>query len=247
MGYTRMVEFADTVIVYKYSREYVYKERYQSQIQKKRAKEMRKLAVRTRSKQSIHRSRQRFFRLCHHNNYIAKTVTFATFTFAYDVTYQEATRALSEFFRRLQKKLVTEVPISYISVPERTQAGRIHFHLLIYNIPTSAVENERITRNFQRQWQRGYVDMRNASYIAEGISGYMAKYMAKGFENFKHAGFRGYTCSRNIDIPRNEGGNAISFYVDMSLSTGGYVPVNNYEYDTQYMGQCSMVVYKKSN
>jgi len=118
MGYTRVVQYGDITQIYQYSREYHYKERYISPTEKKRKKKRDLLKVKTRTKRSIYRSRLRFFRLCHHNNIYAKTISFCTLTFATNVSQQEAQRAISEFYRRINRKIETTIPISYVSVPE---------------------------------------------------------------------------------------------------------------------------------
>lgn len=246
MGYTRIVQFGDVTQVYKYEREYHYKERPpQTRIQKKRAQERRKLSLRSRSKRSIYRSRMAFFRLCHHNNVYSSTITFLTLTFAYDVQIEKAQRALSEFFRRLSKKIDTNgVSIRYISVPEFTKKGRIHYHILVYDLPPEIPQSERITRNIQRQWRHGYADARIARYTSPKIAGYMAKYMAKTFDDQRIKLWRGYTCSRNIEVPTSTGSNSLSGYMDMIVDNS-FLPTEEKMYDTQYFGRCKFSQYKK--
>jgi len=132
--------------------------------------------------------------------------------------------------------------IAYISVSEITKAGRYHFHLLVYNLPTETAERERETRNLQRLFQRGYVDAVFATYKSEGIAGYMAKYMGKSLADAKNEATRGFTCSRNIKKITSAGGNSLSGYYDLIVPTDDLRNTQTAEYNVPYLGKC---LYKK--
>jgi len=266
MGYTKIVRYGDIIEVYEYEKELkkkpadsfkahrIYSGGRDSEttslqsVKKKRKKAIRDLSlaqgVYERSKRSIRRSRVNFFRLCHHNNSRAKTIHFLTLTFAYDLTPKKATRIVHDAMARIARSRgeITR----YISVPELTKKGRIHFHLLVYDLPPETSKEERASRNFQRQFRAGYVDLRVAKYNSEGIAGYMAKYMAKALGNSKLATKRGYTCSRGIDKISIASGNTIAEYLDeIVFHSLDIAEEKKSEYDVPYLGRCRLSVIKK--
>jgi hypothetical protein len=250
MGYTKIVQFGNVTEIYDYEKNRPdYKPRYVSELTKKRQKQTRlhekSKGSYSRSKRSIKRSTDNFFRLCHHNNYLADTVHFVTLTFAYDLTYKEASRHVAHWFQRI-KKNYPAIPISYISVPEITKKGRFHFHLLVYDLPPETASVERKTRNFQRLFQRGYVDISPATYLSEGIAGYMAKYMAKALTDEKNETTRGYTCSRNIKKIFSASGNTLCGYTDMIIPTTDVVNSEKKVYDVPYLGKCVLTKITKN-
>jgi len=116
---------------------------------------------------------------------------------------------------------------------------RLHYHLLVFNLPSETSQTERTTRNIQRFFHRGYIDIRLATYTSKGIAGYMAKYMSKSFSNSKTQTRRGYNTSRNI----------IKYYetASNSLLDETYLPSHNETIDTQiikyqvpYLGTCKL-------
>jgi len=149
MGYTKIIQYGDTIETFQYSRSLSLSRRKTlTAIQKKRAAERRKLRL-TRSPFSCRRSVQNFFQLVHHNVYHAKTISFCTLTFANDYSHKQASRYVSHFFHRIKKTQI-EIPIYYISVPEFTKKGRIHYHLLIFNLPPGLVASYRDARRSGR-------------------------------------------------------------------------------------------------
>lgn len=241
MGYTRIVQFGNVTECYAYEKDRPdYKERHISELTKKRNKKKRQLAKAggfyKRKRSSVLRTTRSFYRLCHHNNTLARSIHFFTLTFAYDLTYKEASRGVREFMAKIKERF-KEVPVSYISVPELTKRGRYHFHLLVYDLPTETTRFERETRNFQRLFERGYVDILLASRVTEGIAGYMAKYMAKAFLDDRIEATRVYNCSRNIKKIRSYGSNTLSTYEEF-IPTEDIDDVENREYDVPYLGKC---------
>ena len=260
MGYRKIVQYGNVVEIYDYEKDLKKKggvdalrayrlmhpkerntKNTSPTLAKKRQDQIRiqskAKGVYTRSKRSVKRSKDNFFRLCHHNNCLAQSIHFITLTFAYDLTYKKASRYVSEFFRRVQTTF-PEISLSYISVPELTKKGRLHFHLLVYGLPPETAERERETRNFQRQFRRGYVDISLATYTSEGIAGYMAKYMAKAIADTKVETTRGYNCSRNIDRFTSAGSNNLSQYEDLIIPTEDIVDIEERQYDVPYLGTC---------
>jgi len=248
MGYIKVVQYGDTTVKYEYekNRNNNKKPQLSLKIKEKDIRHAIKKRKNPPSKIKLNRNKKRardnFFMLCHENNCKSKTIHFLTLTFIQDLTYKKANRYVSEFFKKIKQNFKT-IPISYISVPELTKKGRYHFHLLVYNLPTTQAKNERQTRNFQRQFTRGYVDLRIAEYNSEGIAGYMAKYMAKTLSDTKHEARRAYNCSRNIDKIRIYSSNTLVEYMDMIL-TGDCIQTNTYE--VPFMGKCLKTKYKNN-
>lgn len=261
-GYTRIIQYGDIIETYEYEKIIKKKgadaRKAEQLIQKlkgnngrassntldaKRKKQRRIQSKEKgnyrRSHASIIRSKKNFFRLCHHNNCLAKTIHFVTLTFSYDLTFKEANRHVKRFMERVQKS-ATEISLRYISVPELTKKGRYHYHLLVYDLPTQTAGIERETRNFQRQFQRGYVDISPATYTSEGIAGYMAKYMAKALTNEKIGSTRTYTCSRGINKVFSAGGNSLTGYLDVVIPSEYIVNREVKTYDVPYLGKCRL-------
>jgi len=259
MGYTKIVQYGNVTELYEYEKDRNTNRRREpsirvlalgfgekstastySSLKQKRQKESRRLAkqrgVYRRKKRSVLRTTQKFFRLCHHNNIIEKHIHFFTLTFSYDLSYKEASRHVRRFMERVCASS-PEIPVRYISVPELTKKNRFHFHLLVYGIPPEQTREERKTRNFQRLFERGYVDIRYATYTSKGISGYMAKYMAKAFTDERIEGTRVYNCSRNINKITSFGSNTLSAYDDF-VPTEEIDEIEKRDYDVPYLGKC---------
>jgi hypothetical protein len=241
MGYTKIVQYGNITELYEYEKSRGnIKKPHISAIQKKRKKAVLAYARKTRTYKrnygSIVRSLRSFTRLCHHNNTFASSVHFVTLTFAYDLTFKQASRYVSRFMDAI-KKNYTEISISYISVSELTENGRYHFHLLVYDLPTETTERERKTRNFQRLFERGYIDICATTYITSGIAGYMAKYMAKTLADAKDETVRGYNCSRNIRRPYYAGSNTLNTHYDLILPDASHIEKK--QYNTPYLGICT--------
>lgn len=259
MGYTKIVQYGNVTEIYEYEKELKRKRgidaakahrlqtggRYPKRnvsLKAKRTKDIRERAKKTktytRRASSVLRSQQSFFRLVHHNNIFSDSIHFVTLTFSYDLTYKTACRHVARYMERIKKNF-SEVPIRYISVPELTKKGRFHFHLLVYDLPPETASIERKTRNLQRSFERGYVDVMLATYTSRGIAGYMAKYMAKAINDPKVETTRGYNNSRNIKKIRSAGSNSFRQYADLIIPTEDLADVENRSYDVPYLGQCN--------
>jgi len=261
MGYVKIVQYGDITEVYEYQNDLRTKQGIDAlkatrlsqsgksdgskrivSVRQKRQKQLRIQLLQKgwyeRSKASIKRSRQAFLRLCHHNNCNAKSIHFLTLTFADEITVEKAQRNVKRFMERVAKVTTGAYP-RYISVPEFTKKGRIHYHLLVYDLPPETAKKERATRNFQRQFRAGYVDLRLATYNSLGIAAYMAKYMAKALGNEQYTTIRGYTCSRNIKKITTAGSNLITHYSDLIVPTQNIAIEKTMQYNVPYMGTCT--------
>ena len=248
MGYFRIVEYGDIVETFSYQRDISTKpKKTVSQYHRKRQKAIRELnksqKLYKRSQRSVKRSKDAFFRLCHHNNCNALSINFVTLTFQHDYPHKKASRYVADFFQRVQKNY-PQISIRYISVSELTKKGRWHFHLLIYDLPPETASRERETRNFQRLFQRGYIDISVALYNSSGIAGYMAKYMAKSLCDSRYESIRGYSCSRNIKKGTSLGFNSTDEYTAMSIPQN-VVQYENVVYPVPYLGDCAHLKLRK--
>jgi len=233
-------------------------------VKKKRKDKAREEAKRrgfyTRSKASIRRCRTNFFRLCHHNVVFSNSVHFVTFTFPehYEISYTTASRHVRRFMEDI-RSIKPEISIRYISVPELTKKGQYHFHVLVFDLPSEVsgspisirrynrskkrwevvgATTERFTRNLQRRFQRGFIDIVPATYTSGGIAGYMAKYMAKSLEDTRYQTTRGYNCSRNIKKVSSQGSNTLSTFNDLLIHTESLDGFEQKQYDVPYLGSC---------
>jgi len=250
MGYARVVQYGNITEIYEYEKNITnHKRKSTNALSRKRARDRKLARNYQRSDYSIKRARRNFFRLCHANVIKATSVHFLTLTFASDTDYTSALRYISRFFNLVNKNVETyhqnngerHTPVTYISVPEKTKTGRWHFHLLLFDFPPKLSELERNSRNLQRSWQRGYVDISLATYTSRGIAGYMAKYMAKtmGSADFKTR--RAYNCSRQCEKVYCAGSNSLS--ADLALFTPDKLAERKYSYDVPYLGTCTMTRY----
>jgi len=253
MGYTRIVQSGHVLEVYEYEKELHLPDYWQKHVRKIRrhlgGKKRRKTetykgrdAVRYRSPRSISRAKQSFFRLVQSNLPRTENLAFITLTTHTNIDAVVAYRYLADFWARMRKNIANE--LTYISVPEwQKKSGNIHFHCLVWGLPSEAIRSEGATRNVQRQWNRGYVDVRPAVNTSPAIAGYMAKYMGKAMEDERLRNIRAYSSSRNIHRPRTSGANALNSYLD---SIDGYVD-NNLDkttlYETKWLGRCNYKSY----
>jgi len=225
-----------------------------SAIQRKRQRERLASSTYTRSDYSIKRAKRNFFRLCHHNNLLADTISFVTLTYADDPVYSSCGRDIALFFKKLRSRYesIGHKQISYIAVPELTKKGRYHFHLLIYNLPpdittgeiTIADSESRATRNIQRLWGKGYVTADLASYTSTGIAGYMAKYMGKALGDAKFGVRRGYNSSRNIAKVESIGGNSLDRHTLTMIYNVGGIAKDLTQFEVPFLGTCEYARYQ---
>lgn len=242
MGYTKVVQAGNFIEVFNYQKNYVHKDRsgYKKQKRKKTADYRGNSKISFRSKASIQRARRAFFRIVASNLDGADAVSFVTLTLNKEYPIEVCYIFLCQFFKRLRK--IYGEKIRYIGVPEWQKNGRVHYHILVWGLQKP--ESERYNRNIQRQWGRGFVDVRIARDASIRIAGYMAKYMAKASSDERLRNIRAYTCSRNIKRPFEAGSNSLSDYL------AELIPVDNSivkvaEYDTMYMGRCYYQQFKK--
>jgi len=244
MGYTKIVQSGDLLEVYKYSKNYVFKRKRDFRRAKRRqtVDYKRGTAIHFRSVRSISRAKKSFFRLVSANLPRVEDLTFFTFTCHETLDEYIASLALKNFFLKIRKKL--DVKIDYIAVPEWQENGNIHFHAVVWGVDRKFAESERSTRNFQRCWARGFLDVRYAASPSVRIATYMAKYLVKGLADSRLVNRRAYSCSRGIVRPTAYSNNEIDDIVDLVLPDD-FALVRNILYDVPYLGECSFETYNR--
>jgi len=134
---------------------------------------------RQRRQDSISRCSRNFKRIVLSNLYRSAYPLFASLTYAENM--RDEVQAGSHFnaFTRALRDQFGET-IRYIAVKERQERGAIHFHALIWGIPTWVVRGERDSRMVAGIWGRGFADLIQTDGDPR-IASYMAKYMSKNF------------------------------------------------------------------
>lgn len=131
----------------------------------------------------------------------------------------------------------------YMSVPEFQERGAIHFHAMFWGLPDTIGKTERRTRLVAGIWGHGYVDIK----VTDGspkLAGYISKYMAKNFIDYRLYGQKAYTCSRNMKRPEVASGIS-QFGADTLLEQcGAGIPEIDKEYNTLHLGKCRKRIYK---
>jgi len=150
-----------------------------------------------RKKRNVVRARNQFRRMVRASLALGAPVL-ATLTMVSITDLTTAYKCLSKFTRNLRKSFGPD--IAWVGVPEFQKRGAVHFHCLIWGLPNDTVKNERITRDIQAFWGRGWVDI----LVSDGspkISSYMAKYMSKSMYDDRLGSKKSYTASRNALRP----------------------------------------------
>jgi hypothetical protein len=238
MGYTRIKQCGNWVELYKYEKNYVQgnKRNYSRNKRRKREVGRANSTLFARRASSIQRAKTRFFDIVKTNLSRAENPAFLTLTVAKEVDVSVAYVYLSDFWSRLTRKCGTE--IAYIGVPEWQKSGRIHFHFLVWGLSDDVIRRERNTRNIQRQWARGFCDVRSTEKVTLGLAGYLAKYMSKALTDPRLNNRRAYTCSRNIYRPTTYGSNSIDDSLERLVIPVDKPPVYERNYDTMWLGEC---------
>jgi len=126
---------------------------------------------------------------------------FLTLTFRDPVTdITIANRYFSEFFQNYNYRLFKKKDkiLQYIAVPEFQKNGRVHFHVLIFNLPF----NKRNHKIAEEVWKHGMINMKvMQARSSKNLSSYLTKYMLKNSNDLKMYNKRKYFCSLNVLKP----------------------------------------------
>ena len=125
------------------------------------------------------------------NSNIAINSKFLTLTFADHVTdLKKANYEFKKFKQRFEYYL--GVRIKYLCVPEFTKKGRIHYHVVLFNLPF--VKN----KTLQSIWSNGFIKI-NKIDNCDNVGAYVSKYITKDNEQMIEE--KSYFTSRNLEKP----------------------------------------------
>lgn len=116
------------------------------------------------------------------------TLTFAEHITAFDVANYE----YKKFRQRLEYELGFK--LKYAVVPEFTKIGRIHFHLIMFNVPF--IKNSRLSEI----WSNGFVKINEIDNV-DNVGAYVCKYMNKDSLDERLVGKKCYFTSRGLYKP----------------------------------------------
>lgn len=154
-----------------------------------------------------------------------------------------AYRHLSSFIQSLRYKYGKD--FKYVCVPEFQKRGAVHFHALVWGLPTEVLLLERETRVLAQVWGKGFLFLKETDGH-EKLSFYLSKYMAKAFIDPRLKNQKCYVSSRNILRPEIRSG---SFSASLLLT--GYdiedEPVVDRVYRTKWLGEGRYRLFKIKN
>jgi hypothetical protein len=143
---------------------------------------------------TLTRARRELKRVINSNIYMYDVESkFVTLTFAEHVTtFEVANYEFKKFRQRLEYEL--HFKLKYAVVPEFTKIGRIHFHLVMFNVPF--IRNSKL-RNI---WSNGFVKINKIENV-DNVGAYVCKYMTKDNVDERLKGKKCYFTSRGLYKP----------------------------------------------
>lgn len=118
---------------------------------------------------------------------------FLTLTFAEHITrVREANYEFKKFRQRLEYEL--GIKLKYVAVVEFQKSGRIHYHVVIFNMPY--IDANRLATI----WQNGFIKI-NAIDHVDNLGAYVTKYMTKDNDDPRLKGEKSYFASRGLHKP----------------------------------------------
>jgi len=161
----------------------------------------------------------------------------ASFTFRENLERFERARAV---FKAFVGRTSLQFPdFRFISVVEFQRRGAIHYHALLWGLPSDAVGTERRTRMVAGLWGAGFVDLQDTDGSPK-LAGYLAKYFSKGLMDERLFGKKLYTTSRDIVKVKVDKDAVLSDYPELSTAT----VLQKKEYDTHWVGKVDYKQYE---
>lgn len=161
---------------------------------------------------------------------------FVTLTFAEHITdLQSANIEFKKFIKRLNYKMfgTKKSNLKYTCVPEFTKKGRVHYHVIFYNLPYIKADK------LAEIWGQGFIKI-NKIDNCDNVGAYVSKYMTKDNEHIK--GKKSYFNSRNLIKPTE------IIEKEMIESFRGFLSFENITYsatfENDYLG---MITYNQYN
>lgn len=163
---------------------------------------------------------------------------FLTLTFREDIKdLRQANDEFRKFIKRLNYKLFKTKSgnIRYTAVPEFTKKGRVHYHVILYNLP---YVNSRV---FEQVWRNGFIKINKINNV-DNVGAYIAKYMSKAYNDKRMIGQKCYFNSRGLFKPLEITDKEKAETIIQSL------PSDKIVFETRFENQyCGGVLYKQYN
>lgn len=123
------------------------------------------------------------------------TSKFLTLTFSDHVTeIPEANHQLKLFIKRLNWDIFSSRKgnVKYIAVPEFTKKGRIHYHIILFNVPYVK------STLLEKIWSNGFIKINKITHV-DNLGAYVCKYMTKDVQGLQ--GYKSYLPSQGLFKP----------------------------------------------
>lgn len=233
MGHVKIIQSGYDLEVYEYEKD-LNPRRSQSRTRTDRKRDKSKRYFRI---DNVRRKIKSFTRLVKANITGDTIPSLFTLTMLEDLGIKRAYSAFSIFTKRLRGYYGKD--FRYIAVPEFQNRGAVHFHAIVWGIPQEHIKNERHSRLFQNNWQRGYLDCISTDGSPK-LASYLSKYMFKSMRDTRLLGEKAYSTSRNVLRPLSLS-YASAFYLSKelwgyNLSTDEGV-VKARDFETQWLGK----------
>lgn len=118
---------------------------------------------------------------------------FLTLTFAEHIT---DIRGANYEFKKFRQRLEYEIKkkLEYVAVVEFQKSGRIHYHVVIFNMPYIDVNH------LAGIWRNGFIKINVIDHV-DNLGAYVTKYMTKGNDDSRLRGEKSYFASRGLYKP----------------------------------------------
>lgn len=197
-------------------------------------------SIRTRSSK---RAAKNLVRIVNANaNQYGKNLTskFLTLTFAEDVRDLEvANKEFTGFVRRLNYHFYKERvnKLKYTAVWELTEKGRIHYHVIFYNLPFVKIDK------IVKIWKNGIAHIKAIEEVSN-VGQYVAKYMSKPDERYLQEQYKGkkrYFSSNGLKKPLEVTEPDLVMDAIIAIFAQDEDPTYEYEFDSEDLG---LITYK---
>lgn len=169
------------------------------------------------------------------------TTKFLTLTFREHITnLKEANYEFTKFMKRLNYQIFESKKsnIKYTVVPEFTKIGRIHYHVVLYNLPYLK------SNALADVWGNGFIKINKIDEV-DNVGAYVTKYMTKDADDERLEGEKCYFNSRGLLQPTEIKDKKI---VD---KLAGSIPLKYLKYtntfDNDYTGKITYSQFNLSN
>lgn len=164
-----------------------------------------------------------------------KKAKFVTLTFAEHVTDLDvANKYFTAFIRRFNAYITgnSKKVIKYSAVWELTKIGRIHYHVVFYNLPYIKA------KKINEIWANGNINIRAIDNY-ENVGQYIAKYMTKPDKRYldeKYLGKKRYFSSRGLKKPLEITDPKLVIKAIISIYSSNVEPSYSYTYESDELG-----------